>query len=144
MRRGRAALAALAVAALAAGVAVGAAAGGGGDVTSLQVVFRETPDAGPQRATLRCSGDRAAGTGRLRAVAKRACRVARRERAVLRGGQQDRPCTQVYGGPQTARVTGRLDGARIDRRFDRADGCGIADWRRVEPLLPRTRGAAVR
>jgi hypothetical protein len=45
-------------------------------------------------------------------------------------------CTQVYGGPQQALVTGVLDGRRIWARFNLRDGCQIARWKRLAPLLP--------
>lgn len=47
-------------------------------------------------------------------------------------------CAQVYGGPQTARVVGTLDGKRISARFGRSDGCELERWNRLSPwLLPR-------
>lgn len=51
---------------------------------------------------------------------------------------KDVVCAQIYGGPQTARVVGTLDGKRIVARFSRSDGCQIGRWNRVSPwLLPR-------
>ncbi|MEX2194979.1 MAG: hypothetical protein WD844_06810 [Thermoleophilaceae bacterium] len=49
-----------------------------------------------------------------------------------------RVCTQIFGGPQTARVTGTLDGEDVDRRFSRENGCRIAEWDRLQRagLLP--------
>jgi hypothetical protein len=48
---------------------------------------------------------------------------------------KDRMCTQIYGGPQTARVTGTIDGVKVDRRFTRTNGCEIADFGRAGALL---------
>jgi hypothetical protein len=46
-------------------------------------------------------------------------------------------CTEIYGGPQVALVTGILAGRRIWARFQRRDGCEIARWNRLAPwLLP--------
>jgi hypothetical protein len=45
-------------------------------------------------------------------------------------------CTQIYGGPEVARVTGRFRGNRIWAEFRRSDGCEIARWERLRPLLP--------
>jgi hypothetical protein len=47
-----------------------------------------------------------------------------------------RACTQVYGGPETAHITGTIRGRRIDRRFSRTDGCQISDWDRAQVLIP--------
>jgi hypothetical protein len=48
-------------------------------------------------------------------------------------------CTQLYGGPQTLRVTGTIDGRAVKRRFARTNGCEIADFDRVAGALPVTR-----
>ena len=45
-------------------------------------------------------------------------------------------CTQIYGGPQEARVTGRFRGSRVYAHFDRNGGCEIARWNRVGFLFP--------
>jgi hypothetical protein len=44
-------------------------------------------------------------------------------------------CTQIYGGPETARVKGTLNGEPVDASFNRTDGCQIARWDKVQPLL---------
>jgi len=44
-------------------------------------------------------------------------------------------CTQIYGGPQLALVTGTFRGQRLWTRFKRSDGCQIARWQRVRVLL---------
>jgi hypothetical protein len=49
-------------------------------------------------------------------------------------------CTEIYGGPATARVVGVADGQEIDARFSRENGCEIARWDRLEPLLGRAPG----
>jgi hypothetical protein len=45
-------------------------------------------------------------------------------------------CTEQFGGPQTARVTGRWDGEPVDLELSRTDGCRIAQWDSLGPLLP--------
>jgi len=49
--------------------------------------------------------------------------------------EKGRVCTQIYGGPETARVTGTIDGEKVDRRFRRTNGCEIADYTRAAGLL---------
>jgi hypothetical protein len=44
-------------------------------------------------------------------------------------------CTQQYGGPQVAVVTGWLQARRVHSEFSRTDGCEIARWRAMAPLL---------
>ncbi|MGY1616357.1 SSI family serine proteinase inhibitor [Geodermatophilus sp. SYSU D00691] len=48
----------------------------------------------------------------------------------------DAVCTEQYGGPQTAHVTGRWRGEPVDRQLSRVDGCPIAQWDALGPLLP--------
>jgi hypothetical protein len=45
-------------------------------------------------------------------------------------------CTEIYGGPQEALVTGRLRGYRVRATFGRKDGCEIGRWNRVAFLFP--------
>ncbi|XAS72882.1 serine protease inhibitor [Micrococcaceae bacterium Sec5.1] len=47
----------------------------------------------------------------------------------------DRICTQQYGGPQVALVTGWFRGRKIHSKLSRTDGCEIARWRAMAPLL---------
>ncbi|MFI1729257.1 SSI family serine proteinase inhibitor [Streptomyces acidicola] len=45
-------------------------------------------------------------------------------------------CTMQYGGPATAHVTGTWAGRPVDSRFDRGNGCEIARWDALIPVLP--------
>jgi hypothetical protein len=45
-------------------------------------------------------------------------------------------CSQVFGGPQTAHVTGRWHASPVDVRLSRTDGCRTAQWAALGPLLP--------
>ena len=49
---------------------------------------------------------------------------------------KDRACTMIYGGPQTATVRGSWRGTAVDASFDRTNGCEIARWEALVPLLP--------
>ncbi|MHC3471233.1 SSI family serine proteinase inhibitor [Streptomyces sp. 7R007] len=48
-------------------------------------------------------------------------------------------CTMQYGGPATAHVTGTWAGRPVNATYDRRDGCEIARWDRMVPLLPDLR-----
>jgi hypothetical protein len=50
---------------------------------------------------------------------------------------QAQACTQLYGGPEEAHVTGTLRGERVDLTIDRADGCGIAAYEALFEALGR-------
>ncbi|MDQ0661689.1 hypothetical protein QFZ35_000187 [Arthrobacter ulcerisalmonis] len=47
-------------------------------------------------------------------------------------------CTQQYGGPQVAVVTGTFHGRPVHSTFTRTDGCEIARWKAMGPLLGGT------
>ena len=49
-------------------------------------------------------------------------------------------CTQIYGGPQVARVTGSFRGRRVWAKFQRNDGCEISRWNRHRFLFPVATG----
>ena len=44
-------------------------------------------------------------------------------------------CTQIYGGPATARVRGELLGKRVDASFELTNGCEIERWDHNRVLL---------
>jgi hypothetical protein len=50
-------------------------------------------------------------------------------------------CTQQYGGPQVAVVTGRFMDREVHSTFSRTDGCEIARWRAMAPLLGGVAGS---
>ncbi|MBA2416236.1 MAG: serine protease inhibitor [Geodermatophilaceae bacterium] len=53
----------------------------------------------------------------------------------------DQACTEIYGGPETATVTGTLDGAQVTSAFSRTNGCEIARWDALAAVLAAAGGA---
>ena len=49
---------------------------------------------------------------------------------------EDAMCTQEYGGPQTAHITGRWQGDPVDLELSRVNGCRISQWDSLGPVLP--------
>ena len=45
-------------------------------------------------------------------------------------------CTQIYGGPETATMRGSRNGTPLNASFARNNGCEIARWDTITPLLP--------
>lgn len=115
--------------------AVGCGTSGAGAVspeTSLTVTVWPNGREGKTRVTWRVTCHPVGGTLPTRGRACRQLDTARRPFAPLRS---DLACTQIYGGPQEALVTGRFEGQRIWARFARRDGCEIARWNRVSALF---------
>ena len=80
------------------------------DATELRVEVTHAASR-PIRMTLRCGGD---------------CDVKALQDALEQDPAQ--ACTQQYGGPEKAHVTGTLEGRSVDVTLNRADGCGIAAY----------------
>ena len=89
-----------------------------------------------QRYTLFC-GDAAQGDHPEPAAA---CARVLRMDAPFEPLADDRICTELYGGPQTARITGTWQGDEVDVRLSREDGCAIAQWDALVPLVPEIAG----
>jgi hypothetical protein len=90
------------------------------------------------RGALTCRGASRRAKGALdgRAPAAELCAQARGIAELLTTKPaKGRACAQIYGGPETAHVTGTIDGAKVDRRFRRTNGCEIADFTRAAGLL---------
>jgi hypothetical protein len=47
----------------------------------------------------------------------------------------DTACTSIYGGPATGWIRGTVRGRRVDARYSRRNGCEIARFEKVQPLL---------
>jgi Subtilisin inhibitor-like len=67
--------------------------------------------------------------------AEAACAAVRRNATALQPVRADMVCTQQYGGPERARLRGILDGTKVSADLSRANGCEIARWDSLAPLL---------
>ena len=109
--------------------APGAAGGGGGATTVLRVVVDPDGDGMGKPArerVIRCEPADRDG----------ACGAAARLRAAdFAPVPADRACTEIFGGPETARVAGELRGEPVRATFSRTNGCEIARWERVQRLF---------
>jgi hypothetical protein len=83
-------------------------------------------DPGGKRATVQC--DSPDGSELCRAVAGLDAKV-------FEPTPGNVACTQQYGGPETASVTGTLRGEQVDATFSRENGCEIARWEDARALL---------
>jgi len=107
--------------------------------STIELSIRYDDGAGRREtASLSCraNGQRAGGFLDGKGSVGNLCAKARAIRALLTTApDQGRVCTQIYGGPQTAQVTGTIDGEKVDRRFTRTNGCEIADFDAASALL---------
>jgi hypothetical protein len=109
--------------------------------TKLSIVVRMSPSAKPVTYTLGCSPP-----GGTVPHAADACAALVRAAAV-KGGDPFAPtpkgqmCTQIFGGPQTATVTGTWNGKPVHATFSRKNGCEVKRWNDIAAIfgpLPHT------
>jgi hypothetical protein len=112
------------------------------DSVDLAIRLREEPAAGEYIFRLVAAGGRALDGSTLPASDAAL-------EAVERFGEEiffpkpgpPKLCTQQYGGPQVAEVTGTFHGRQVRAVFRRTDGCEIARWNSLAALLGGTPGA---
>lgn len=77
-------------------------------------------------------------------MAEAACAALKESPSILTPSTKntDRVCTQQYGGPQQATVTGIVDETPVEATFARTDGCEISAWNAAQPVLGSSGGAA--
>lgn len=105
--------------------------------TSMQVTFRADEKSAPIVMTLTCGP-----TGGDHPRAADACGALDKAEAEgtdpFAAPAEDRICTKIYGGPQSATVTGTWNGKAVSASFSRIDGCEISRWNVIEPVLSPT------
>ena len=112
-----------------------AALGAGSSTTSLRVTYWEDGAVTSKSVTwtLRCDP----ASGSLARPARACTRLAAGGVKLFAPLRKDMVCTEIYGGPQRARVVGTVAGKRVWATFTRTNGCEISRWARVSPwLLP--------
>lgn len=76
-------------------------------------------------------------------AAEAACAALKKNAALLHNSApgKDQACTEQYGGPQKATVTGVVDGTAVDSSFARTNGCEISAWEAAKDVLGAAGGA---
>lgn len=106
------------------------------DDTDLNVVVMAGSGQRERTYTLRCGPP-----GGDHPTPRAACRQLEQLEDPFATVPQDTACTEIYGGPQTATVTGTFRGEPVDAQFSRTDGCQISRWDAHAVLLVERGGA---
>jgi len=105
---------------------------------SLDITIGTKDKPGEFTTSLAC-GSTVSATGYLADTAPDACDfLASTQDARTRlidGVPKDRACTEIYGGGEVADISGSINGTAVSTTVDRANGCGIADWDLLRPIL---------
>jgi len=122
------------LAAVAASVLAFAGPGSAAAGTELRIrLWTESRDASAADRTWTLECAPAGGTLPQRAAACRRLADTKNPFAPI---PKDLQCTQIYGGPAEALVTGTYRGAKVWALLSRRDGCQIARWARIAFLTP--------
>jgi hypothetical protein len=110
----------------------------GGTVTTDLTIVSDNGNGKTETWTLTC--DPAGGT---HPTAEAACAaLTAKGKMAMPAVAKDKICTQIYGGPQTAKITGTWQGEAVNASFSRKNGCEISRWQSLKGLLPTVAGAA--
>lgn len=112
--------------------ACGADSSGGPYPIADLTITIEHPDAATVEYQISCQRDDADVIGNDAISGAEACaRLAEpmvQTRLITPPLPGDLVCTEIYGGPDTARIVGTLDDVSVNTTIDRTNGCGISDW----------------
>ncbi|HEX6339398.1 MAG TPA: SSI family serine proteinase inhibitor [Jiangellaceae bacterium] len=109
-----------------------------GPETELTVVLDQGDGTPPKEWTLTCDP-----VGGSHPDPEAACdTLARLDPEVFEPVPPDAMCTMIYGGPQTAEVTGRWDAEPVDAEFSRENGCEIDRWDDAAAVLGHEGGVS--
>lgn len=117
------------------GLVATTAGSAGGSLASLRISYWDDGSGGAPDSvwTLRCNPAR----GTLPRSARACQKIAAGGAKLFTPVPQSTVCTEIYGGPQEARVVGTVAGKRVWANFSRTNGCHISRWDRLSPwLLP--------
>ncbi|MGY4543098.1 hypothetical protein ACVWY0_003024 [Arthrobacter sp. UYNi723] len=117
-------------------------AGPGAGNAELAIMVRPSPTEAAVNYTLVCrDGLPTAESKHPRPEA--ACAALKNNAALLSPApkSKDVACTEQYGGPQTATVTGIVDNTPVDAAFARTNGCEIGAWNAAQDVLGASGGA---
>ncbi len=120
------------------------ALGGGGAIGTIEITVTH-PEAEPVSYTIGCLGDTFPLTPEVEGVSGQEACTRLGQPAVLdrliKGAPADQVCTEIYGGPDEATITGEINNETIDTVVKRDNGCAIDDWDNLlAGVLPPARG----
>jgi hypothetical protein len=96
----------------------------------------------PRNYTLVCRGGVPSAESK-HPMAEEACAAIKNNPSILNPSTKNtaQACTEQYGGPQQATVTGIVDEKPVEAVFARTNGCEISAWTAAQSVLGSTGGA---
>lgn len=106
-----------------------------GNRVSLLISISKTGNGQSTSYQLNCAGGTSEDTSSL-PHAQKACEFLAENSGVLEQEiPPDQICTEIYGGPETAEISGTIDGKSINTSLNRSNGCAIKRWDDLAVLL---------
>lgn len=117
--------------------------GPGAGNAELAIIFNPSPNEPAVSYTLVCQDGLPTAESK-HPTPEAACRALQSNAALLSPATKstDQACTEQYGGPQQATVTGIVDDTPVDATFARTNGCEISAWNAAQDVLGASGGAA--
>lgn len=117
-------------------------AGPGAGNAELAIMVKPSDTEAAQNYTLVCQGGVPSAESKHPA-AEPACAALKDNPSILSPATKNtaQACTEQYGGPQTATVTGVVDETPVDATFARTNGCEISAWNAAQAVLGSSGGA---
>jgi len=114
---------------------------GAGDA-ELSITVKASKDGKAVSYTLVCK-DGAAMAESQHPNAAAACTALKNNAAIVNAAAPPKgiSCTQQYGGPEVATVTGEVNGTPVETSFALRDGCQIGAWNAAKDILGAAGGA---
>ena len=114
---------------------------GAGDA-ELSITVKASKDGKAANYTLVCKGGAAMAESQHPNAAA-ACTSLKDNAAIVNPAAPPKgiSCTQQYGGPQVATVTGEVNGTPVETSFALRDGCQIGAWNAAKDILGAAGGA---
>jgi hypothetical protein len=116
----------------AAGHAAGPGSAAAKPASALTISVTAAPGATPRRWTLTC-GPRGDGGSHPRPAVT--CATLASVKAPFAPVPRGVMCSMVYGGPQTASITGTWHGKPVAATYSRDNGCQTARWNKIWKVL---------
>ncbi|HJV98221.1 MAG TPA: SSI family serine proteinase inhibitor [Arthrobacter sp.] len=118
-------------------------AGPGAGNAELAIMVKPSETEAALNYTLVCQGGVPSAESRHPA-AETACTALKENPAILSPSTKNtaQACTEQYGGPQQATVTGIVDETPVDATFARTNGCEISAWNAAQAVLGSSGGTA--
>ncbi|MFN3217785.1 MAG: hypothetical protein ACE367_14925 [Acidimicrobiales bacterium] len=105
--------------------------GGPYPIADLNITYEHPEEGVSFTYRITCLGDTATITGDVELDESTACLALAEpevQTRLIEGPPADQVCTEQYGGPDVAVITGTLDEQPVDTTVDRTNGCGISTW----------------